>query len=268
MTPQILAAAAPITRTGTGEQVAFWLLAPVAVLAALGMVLARNAVHGALALIADLFCLAVFFMMQDAPFLGFVQIVVYAGAIMVLFLFVLMLVGVDSSDSLVETLRGQRVAAVVLGLGFAGLLAFPIIHIISGTKAAGLTAANTGGNIQAIAKQLFTTYVFPFEIVSALLIVAAVGAMVLGHEERTGPKITQREMLRRRFAAGGRITPKPGPGVRARADAVDTPALLPDGRPALSSIAPEYGGTPDVDEPVDGAEPVEPVVGAGQGGAR
>jgi NADH-quinone oxidoreductase subunit J len=278
-----LAAATEITRTGSGEQVVFWILAPIAVLAAFGMVLARNAVHGALMLIADLFCLAIFFMLQSAPFLGFVQVIVYAGAIMVLFLFVLMLVGVDTSDSLVETLRGQRVAAVALGLGFAGLIALPIIHVISGTKAAGLSAANNGGNVQAIAKLLFTTYVFPFEIVSALLIIAAMGAMVLGHRERTEPKITQREMLKRRFASGGPLTPKPGPGVRARADAVDTPALLPDGRPALTSIAPEYGGaleedpagetgpsgSADPDDPDDGTPAGDSApVGAGKGGSR
>lgn len=286
MNPAITAAT-EITRTGSGEQVVFWILAPIAVLAAFGMVLARNAVHGALLLIADLFCLAIFYMLQSAPFLGFVQIIVYAGAIMVLFLFVLMLVGVDSSDSLVETLRGQRPAAIVLGTGFAGLIALPIIHVISGTQAAGLSAANNGGNVQAIAKLLFTTYVFPFEIVSALLIIAAIGAMVLGHQERTGPKVTQREMLKRRFASSGPLTPRPGPGVRARADAVDTPALLPDGRPALTSIAPEYGGqaeeepavpvngtngageTPGPDDPEGGAPAGDSApVGAGSGGSR
>ncbi|WP_250292553.1 NADH-quinone oxidoreductase subunit J, partial [Frankia sp. CiP1_Cm_nod1] len=218
MSAQILAqAAGEITRTSTGEAATFWVLAPVAVLAALGMVLARNAVHGALLLVTNFFCLAVFYLLQDAPFLGFVQIVVYTGAIMVLFLFVLMLVGVDSSDSLVETLRGQRVAAIILGFGFAGLLVFPIGGVINnGTTAAGLTAANDGGNIQAIARLLFTDYVFAFEIISALLIIAAVGAMILGHRERVDGKVTQREMLRRRFADGGRVTPIPGPAVYAR----------------------------------------------------
>ncbi|MGF7236124.1 MAG: NADH-quinone oxidoreductase subunit J [Frankia sp.] len=270
-----LVAATEITRTGSGEQVVFWILAPIAVLAAFGMVLARNAVHGALMLIVDLFCLAIFFMLQSAPFLGFVQIIVYAGAIMVLFLFVLMLIGVDTSDSLVETLRGQRAAAIVLGIGFAGLIALPIIHVISGTKAAGLSAANNGGNVQALAKLLFTTYVFPFEIVSALLIIAAIGAMVLGHQERTGPKVTQREMLKRRFASTGPLTPRPGPGVRARADAVDTPALLPDGRPALTSIAAEYGGAAEEEPAVpvdrldrpDDPEGDDPEGGGPEGGA-
>ncbi|WP_322756146.1 NADH-quinone oxidoreductase subunit J [Frankia sp. Cas3] len=233
-------AAGEFTRTSTGEATTFWILAPVAVLAALAMVLARSAVHGALLLVVNLFCLAVFYMVQDAPFLGFVQIIVYTGAIMVLFLFVLMLVGVDSSDSLVETLRGQRVAAIVLGVGFAGLMVFPIGGVISGTKAAGLDAANNGGNIQAIARLLFTDYVFVFEIVSALLIIAAVGAMVLGHRERVGGKPTQKDMLRRRFAAGGPVTPTPGPGVYATPEAASAPSVLPAGSSTSSGSG--FGG--------------------------
>ena len=95
----------------TGEAVGFWIIAPLAVLGALGMVLARNAVHSALWLVVTMLCLGFIYVMSDAPFLGAVQIIVYTGAIMMLFLFVLMLVGRDASDSLIETLRGQRIAA-------------------------------------------------------------------------------------------------------------------------------------------------------------
>ena len=107
---------------GTGEAIAFWVFGSLAVVAAIGMVLARNAVHAALFLAGVMLAFAGLYAAQDAPFLAAVQIIVYTGAILMLFLFVLMLVGVDSSDSLVETLRGQRVAAFVVGLGFAGLL--------------------------------------------------------------------------------------------------------------------------------------------------
>jgi NADH-quinone oxidoreductase subunit J len=222
-------AEAPITHASIGETVTFWFIAPVAVLGALGMVFAKKAVHGALMLVANLFCVAVCYLLQDAPFLGFVQIVVYTGAIMVLFLFVLMLIGVESSESLVETLRGQRLAATVLGLGFAGLLVFPLGHVIRHQPAAGVAAANSagGGNIHAIARLLFTQYVFAFEAVSALLVIAAVGAMVLGHRERTGPPPSQKETLRRRFAEGGVLTPLPGPGVYARTDSADQQPTLP-----------------------------------------
>ncbi|KJE23273.1 NADH dehydrogenase subunit J [Frankia torreyi] len=245
----LLAAAGEITSTSTGEAAVFWILAPIAVLAAVGMVLVRSAVHAALLLVANLFCVAVFYLVQQAPFLGFVQIIVYAGAIMVLFLFVLMLVGVDSSDSLVETIRGQRLGAAIFGLGFAGLLVFPIGSAIDGGSAKGLDKANEGGNVQAIGRLLFSNYVFVFEAVSALLVVAAIGTMVLGHREREGGRVDQRERMRRRFAEPGRqVTPLPGPGVFARHDSADTLGLLPGGGRASG-----IGGIPGIpggaDEP-------------------
>ncbi|MCK9874806.1 NADH-quinone oxidoreductase subunit J [Frankia sp. Ag45/Mut15] len=240
----LVTAAGELTSTSTGEAVTFWILAPVAVLAALGMIMVRSAVHSALLLVANLFCVAVFYLLQQAPFLGFVQIIVYAGAIMVLFLFVLMLVGVDSSDSLVETIRGQRLGAVIFGLGFAGLLVFPIGSAIDGVRGDGLETANTGGNVQAIGRLLFSQYVFVFEAVSALLVVAAIGTMVLGHRERDGGPVGQREWMRRRFASGGQVTPLPGPGVFARHDSADTLGLLPGGGRASG-----IGGIPGIESP-------------------
>ncbi|WP_163551278.1 NADH-quinone oxidoreductase subunit J [Candidatus Frankia alpina] len=238
----LLAAAGEITSTSTGEAAVFWILAPIAVLAAVGMVLVRSAVHCALLLVANLFCVAVFYMVQQAPFLGFAQIIVYAGAIMVLFLFVLMLVGVDSSDSLVETIRGQRLGAAIFGLGFAGLLVFPIGSAIDGGSAKGLDKANEGGNVQAIGRLLFSNYVFVFEAISALLVVAAIGTMVLGHREREGGRVGQRELMRRRFTEPGRrVTPLPGPGVFARHDSADTLGLLPGGGRASG-----IGGIPGI----------------------
>jgi NADH-quinone oxidoreductase subunit J len=212
------------------EVVVFWVLAPIAVLAAIAMVLSRNAVHGALFLVLDFFCLAVFYLLQDAPFLFAVQIIVYAGAIMVLFLFVLMLIGVDRSDSLVETLRGQRAATVVLSLAFALLLCLGMAHAILNMDTAGLAEANAEGNVLGIARLLYTKYVFAFEVTSALLIIAAVGAMVLAHRERIGPRPTQRELSLRRFR-GGHPSPEPGPGVFADDDDAATPPLLASGAP-------------------------------------
>jgi NADH-quinone oxidoreductase subunit J len=220
-------AAAQLGGGGSAEFVVFWVLAPIAVLAALAMVLSKNAVHGALFLVVDFFCLAVMYLLLDAQFLFAVQIIVYTGAIMVLFLFVLMLVGVDRSDSLVETLRGQRPAGVLLGLAFAALLGAGVGPAVWDRPAHGLAAANggTGGNIMGIARLLFTDYVVAFEVTSALLIVAAVGAMVLAHKERTGPRPTQREMSQRRFA-GAHPSPEPGPGVYATADDANEPVAL------------------------------------------
>ncbi|MEO6712018.1 MAG: NADH-quinone oxidoreductase subunit J [Mycobacteriales bacterium] len=219
---------------GSAEFVVFWVLAPIAVLAALAMVLSKNAVHGALFLVADFFCLAVMYLLLDAPFLFAVQIIVYTGAIMVLFLFVLMLIGVDRSDSLVETLRAQRPAALLLGFAFAALLGAGVGPELWDRPARGVAAANSDGNVLGIARLLFTDYVFAFEVTSALLIVAAVGAMVLAHKERTGPRRTQREMSQRRFA-GTHPSPEAGPGVYATADSVNEPiAIAAESHEALS----------------------------------
>jgi NADH-quinone oxidoreductase subunit J len=168
-----------------------------------------------------------------------VQIIVYTGAIIMLFLFVLMLVGRDSSDSLIETLRGQRTAAILLGLGFAGLVCSVLGYALRDTAAKGLGDANKDGNVQGIAKLLFTKYVFAFEVTSALLITAALGAMILAHvEKRKEDKVSQPSMMRKRFAPGNYPGPKPGPGVFATSDSVATPAVLPDGTPADRSISP------------------------------
>jgi NADH-quinone oxidoreductase subunit J len=228
-----------IARTGTSEAVVFWILGPLAVLAALAMVLARSAVHAALLLAFVMVCLATFYAAQDAPFLAFVQVIVYTGAIMMLFLFVLMLVGVSSADSLVETLRGQRVAAALFGLGLVVLLVVGIGHAVDTMTNTGLTRANAadGGNPQGLAHLIFTRYVFAFEATSALLITAALGAMVLAHKERLVARPSQRQLAEQRFA-GPRPSPLPGPGVYADHDAVDTPALLPDGSIAPGSVNP------------------------------
>jgi len=179
----------------------------------------------------------VFYVIQEAPFLGAVQIIVYTGAIMILFLFVLMLVGRDSSDSVVETLRGQRVAAIILGIGFAGLVGAGIARATQDLPAGGLKANGGTRNIPAIAELLFTKYLLAFEVTSALLITAAVGAMVLAHTEREpGSRQSQKELSRARFLTDRQGT-LPGPGVFARTNSVAVPAILPDGRVAEDSLA-------------------------------
>jgi NADH-quinone oxidoreductase subunit J len=220
--------------------IGFWILAPVMVLAALGILVVRKAVHAALLLAVVMISLAVLYAIEDAPFLFAVQIIVYTGAILMLFLFVVMLVGVDASDSVVETIRGQRLFAMIVGLGFGLVLVLGVAQISVGTVT-GLATANHGGNVPALAKILFTKYVFAFESTSALLITAAIGAMVLAHRERLTPKPTQAQLAAQRvrdYAESGKhLGPLPTPGVFARHNAVDTPALLPDGSPAAASIS-------------------------------
>jgi NADH-quinone oxidoreductase subunit J len=229
-------AADVVTRTSTGEAVTFWLLAIVAVAGAVGVVTSANAVYSAMSLAVTMIVLAVYYMIEDAVFLGVVQIVVYTGAVMMLFLFVLMLIGVDSAESLVETLRGQRIAAVVAGLGFGVLLiagiGFGATHDFTRDDAngfAGLTQENAAGNVQGLAKLIFSQYLWAFELTSALLITAAIGAMILAHRERFEHRKTQRELSIERFQVGGHPNMQPGPGVYARHNAVDTAARLPDG---------------------------------------
>ncbi|MCW2785430.1 MAG: dehydrogenase subunit [Marmoricola sp.] len=220
--------------------IGFWILAPVMVVAALGLLFARKAVHAALTLAVVMISLAVLYLIEDAPFLFAVQIIVYTGAILMLFLFVLMLVGVDASDSIVETIRGHRLVSIIVGLGFGLTLVLGVAQVSFGS-AVGLVSANKDGNIPAIAKILFTRYVFAFEVTSALLITAALGAMVLAHRERLTPKPTQAALAAQRMRdyadKGTHLGPLPPPGVFARHNSVDTPALLPDGTAAEASIS-------------------------------
>ncbi|WP_405795814.1 NADH-quinone oxidoreductase subunit J [Streptomyces sp. NBC_01506] len=213
--------------TSTGEAVQFWILGTVAVLGALGTILMRRAVHSALCLAGTMIVLAVFYLANGAYFLGIVQIVVYTGAIMMLFLFVVMLVGVTAADSLTETIKGQRWWAAACGLGF-GILLIAGIGNASLTTFTGLGVANAGGNVEGLAALIFTKYVFAFEITGALLITASVGAMVLTHRERTERALTQREMSEQRIRSK-QLPPLPAPGVYARHNAVDIAGLLPDG---------------------------------------
>lgn len=224
--------------SNVGETATFWVCATLAVLGALGTVLARKAVHSALAIAVTMINLAVLYVAQDAPFLGMVQIIVYTGAVMMLFVFVLMVVGVDASDSFVETIKGQRVIAAVAFAGFLALLLVGLSGALDGTSVTGLDAANAqeGGNVEGIGVTIFTRFLLAFEVTAALLITAAVGAMVLTHRERLTPRKSQAQLSTERFAPDRHPGNKPSPGVYARNNAVDMPALLPDGSTSPDSV--------------------------------
>jgi NADH-quinone oxidoreductase subunit J len=222
-----------------GEVVLFWVLAPLMVLAALGLLFARKAVHAAVCVVFVMISLAILYIAQEAAFLGVVQIVVYTGAVMMLFLFVLMLVGVDASDSLVETIRGQRFIGWLLGLGLGSVLV-GVVAQAAFPPAVGLTAANAESNPVALARILFADYVFALEVVGILLVTAAIAALVLTHRRRLVPRVGQRELSDAKVAAlaeGGLLTPLPAPGVYAQNNAMDTPALDPQGRPIEHSVS-------------------------------
>ncbi|PRX99921.1 NADH-quinone oxidoreductase subunit J [Allonocardiopsis opalescens] len=221
---------------GGGETAAFWALATIMVLAALGVVFMRKPVYSALLLAVVMISLAVLYGIQQAPFLMVVQIIVYTGAVLMLFLFVVMLIGVSSADSLVETLPGQRVAGALIALGFVAMLVFGLTDVVVGDPA-GLGAAGGEQNLPALAGQLFGQYVIAFEATGALLITAVLGALVLAFRERTGPKVTQRQLSQVRIR-GPHPSPLPGPGTYARHNAIDMPALLPDGSTSELSVNP------------------------------
>jgi NADH-quinone oxidoreductase subunit J len=238
VTVEILAAlpAGTAGHTSTTEAVLFWVLGTVAVLGAIGVVAAPKAVYSAMFLATTMMVLAVFYIAQGALFLGVVQVVVYTGAVMMLFLFVVMLIGVDSSESLVENIRGQRIAAIVVGVGFGALL-IAGIGSVSVNGFTGLAEANAGGNVEGLAALIFTKYLWAFELTGALLITAALGAMVLAHRERFERRKTQRELAQERFLPGGYPTTLPNPGVYARHNAVDIAARLPDGSASELSVS-------------------------------
>jgi NADH-quinone oxidoreductase subunit J len=245
----VLAAAA---HSGTNTDVIaretiFWILAIASVGAALAMILVRQAVHCAMMLAVVMLSLATMYAMQGAPFLAFVQIIVYTGAVLMLFLFVIMLIGISSSDSVVETIKGQRLAAGFAAIGLFVVLILAIGHAALG-PATPPSAANGTGNLQGLATLIFTTYVFPFEVTGALLITAALGAMVLAHRERTAPRPTQRDLAARRLRSG-QLAPDPSPGVYALHDAADRPALLPDGSTSDLSVSTVLSQRAVTDEP-------------------
>ena len=173
----------------------FFVFSALALAGALGVVFARNPVHSALLLVVTLVSVAVFFIMQDADLLAAVQIIVYAGAIVVLFLFVIMLLGVDRSESLRDPLPYQRVTAFALGAIVLAEILFLSAHQWATGKPA--DAAHTikggtpglGGNVERVARSLFTDFLWPFEITAALLVLAVVGSVVLAR--RSGQRVEE-----------------------------------------------------------------------------
>ena len=219
-----------VSDTNTGEAIVFWVCAILAVLGALGMVVSRKAVHSALWIALTMINLAILYVANSAPFLGMVQVIVYTGAVMMLFLFVLM----------------------VVGLGMGILLVWGVGNGLAESTDVGLDAANAaeGGNVQGIAELIFTDYLIAFEVTSALLITAAMGAMVLAHRDRWSPNPSQKQLSVDRFRGGQHPGNLPNPGVYARHNAVDTPALLPDGSTSEISVPEPVRSRGDI-RPVD-----------------
>jgi NADH-quinone oxidoreductase subunit J len=168
----------------------FFVFGALTLAGAFGVILTRNPVHSALSLVVTLVSVAVLFIQQDAHLLAAVQVVVYAGAIVVLFLFVIMLLGVDHPDTLQDPLKAQRLAAIVLGLVLVAEILFLTGHNwATGAKAPATDAIRggtpgLGNNVERVARSLFTDFLWPFEITAALLVLAVIGSVVLARRSR------------------------------------------------------------------------------------
>jgi NADH-quinone oxidoreductase subunit J len=218
----------------TAEQVLFWIVGPITVLGASALLFSKRAVLTACSVMVTMVGLAFLYVGLGSPFLGVVQVVVYTGAIMMLFVFVLMLVGVDVSDSFVETIRGQRWIGAIFGLGLLVVLAGAVYRstftfVIGGEGAA-------GDNAGAVASLLFSDFAFTLEVTGCLLIVAAMGAVILTHRVRLTKPVTQPQLMAGRTKRGLRLTPPPAPGNYARHNAADVPAIDPSGRVIEASV--------------------------------
>ncbi len=221
----------------TGESVFFWIAATIMVAGALGLLFARKAVYAAVSMALVMVLQGIVYLALNADFLGIVHVFVYTGAVMMLFLFVIMLIGVEASESVVDTIKGHRWLSLLFAAGLGTLLVSILGHTTLVASPGGLEAANREGNVAGVAGLVFGPYVWVFETTSALLITAALAAMVLAHRERLVPRPSQRDWSIRRIRENRFVAGLPAPGVYARHNAVDTPALLPDGTPSELSVS-------------------------------
>jgi len=258
-----------LTPLVTGQEIVFWICAVLAVIGAVGVIASRRPVYSALHLALVMVALAAIYASLEAEFLFAVQIIVYTGAVLMLFLFVIMLVGVSTADPLVETLRGHRGAAIVAGVGLVVLLGLATGNAIT-SEPVGLEAATEQGYVQSLAQLIFQRYVIPFEATAALLITAALAAMVIAHPERLRPKREQPIRLQDRLRAyadrGVPPTPLPNSGVTSQHNSIATPALLPDGSIAPGSVSTTVATRVTVATPEQLTGPVNAASAAIEGG--
>lgn len=209
----------------------FWIVVLLTVPSSLSLLFAKKAVHVAMAVVTAMVGLAAAYVALDAPFLGVVQIVVYTGAVMVMFVFVLMLIGVDQREELKESISGQRGLAL-LGAGGLGIFLISVVARVTLPVSPAVT-----GHPDVIAGVLFSKYVLVMEVLGALLITAAIGALVMTHLPRLRPRHTQKEIAQSRVKIGADPVSRPMPGYYARHNALDSPALDPYGNPISDSVS-------------------------------
>lgn len=227
--------------TSTGEAIMFWVMAVLMITGALGVLFFKKAAYAALSMVLVMLALAVLYLTQGAPFMGIVQVVVYTGAIMMLFLFVLMMIGLQASDEYQTQRRSHIVAAVAGGSALAIVLG-AMVWVVGWSGNTGYTAdAYTDEPVEKLAHSLFADHWLSMELAAALLITAAVGAVLLTHADRLSPRRTQKHVVEakmRAYAASGRhVGQHTAPGVYARSTSPDVPALSGQtGKPVTESV--------------------------------
>jgi len=244
----------------TGEVILFWCVAAVMVAGALGVLFFRKAAYAAIGMIAVMLGLAVLYFALGAPFLGAVQVVVYTGAIMMLFLFVLMMIGVGASDEYQRQRRGNIIGAVLLALGLVVILGGVIAHTTWSASAVGLDGdPYSDQTITSLATRMFADHWLSMELAGTLLITAAIGAMLLTHTDRLGPAITQRSTAEAKMLAfqesGRHVGQLPAPGVYAQSNAVDVPALSGETRGPVEESVPRVLRVRGLDRPLSEISP-------------
>lgn len=224
----------------TGETILFACLAISMVLVAIyGLLITRKAVYTIISVIFVMVGFAFLYTMLEAPFMGVAQVVVYTGAILMMFLFVLMLIGVDSADSGHETLKAQKPIAFIGAIGMIAVVCAVLIEL-GNSNAVGLELANGQSNPVGVAKLIFSSYVLTLELTGTLLIVAALGAMTLTHRDKLGQRKTQEMLANERMLAftqqGVHPGGKPNPGVYAESNSSANPSLTAGGAPLENSV--------------------------------
>jgi len=213
----------------TGEIILFACTAIFMVACALGVLFFKKAAHSVVCMVGVMVGLAVLYIANNAPFLGVAQIVVYTGAIMMLFLFVIMLIGIGTSDDYARQSRGAIVAAVLGGLGLIVIITTAVFKSMPDAYTPSKVDPYSDQPVTDLAITLFQEHWLSMELAGGLLITAAVGAMLLTHSDRLVPKADQAETARSKMRAfaerGARIGQLPAPGVYAQSNAADVPAL-------------------------------------------
>ncbi len=246
--------------SGPGEAALFWSVAVVMVAGAVGVLMFRKAAYAALSMVLVMVGLAVLFFSLNAPFNGAVQIIVYTGAILMLFLFVIMMIGLGATDGFKEQPREYIVGGVVFGAAFAGL--FSAAVLTSKVEGPGeFIGVDPYSNVPvtALATNLFSDHWMSIQIVATLLVTAAVGAVLLTHSDQLGPKLDQRTVARARMTAFARsarhIGQLPPPGVYATTNSVENPSIAGDTLTAVEDSVPRVLRQKGLDKPLSAVSP-------------